>query len=639
MLRTISNRLSQSLTRNHRFQRFQQQRVNHRGCSTNKTEPPTANTAHASTTPPPPAASSTTQQATVASGAPPTAAATTTATTGNKFEFQKYIRPFFLLLGLGYVGYNLTLNTDNPESWVNRTLSGKGKTKFVLKVERLDDQIAQYKTAYVRTTLGMREALRRRARESRSRDLGLQLDLLTEQQQHDLGHMIQHYLNLLKVTNAYTDVAQSIQNDLIKEAVKIENTAAQINASQENNNNNEDSPKLVIPEVTVDPAVMNALEARLKLELSLVRSLHLLLSKEAKTKKLVESDPGLVTSVKNKILGLHEDDYGLILQSLKKTAFIPAKKQPRGTFKGDVMATAVNTFREEVTAFLTLANPGRDEVLIRLNSGGGTVTGYGLAAAQIARLRERGYKVTVVVDEVAASGGYLMAAVADKIYCSPFTVIGSIGVIVTVPNVTERLTREGITVEDVTAGKFKRTLTPYKKPTNEDRTKVKEDAEGILTLFKAYLKQYRPQLDVDKLATGETWHGPQALALGLVDGIKTYDDLLLDYVEERKEVYHLTVKPYMPRFPGLDDDQQASASSSSFVSLCAMWLQNVVMNAVQNAIFSTMQVPTTANTSSYYTTNAYEDRVRMQDEAYTYVTDDDTMSGRHPHPFLGTPRF
>merc|ERR1712127_423190 len=149
------------------------------------------------------------------------------------------------------------------------------------------------------------------------------------------------------------------------------------------------------------------------------------------------------------------------------------------------------------------AKPG-DEALVALQSGGGTVTGYGLAAGQLVRLKENGLKLTIAVEQVAASGGYMMACCADKITASPFAVIGSIGVISEVPNVFQRLDREGIEFLTVTAGKYKRTLTPTKKPTDEDFAKTKADIEQVLVLFKDWVKTQRPQLDIESVATGET---------------------------------------------------------------------------------------------------------------------------------------
>ncbi len=167
------------------------------------------------------------------------------------------------------------------------------------------------------------------------------------------------------------------------------------------------------------------------------------------------------------------------------------------------MASQVEKLREEITGVLANCDSARgDRVVLNLHSGGGSVTGYGLASSQLNRLKAAGIPLTICVDEVAASGGYMMAAVADKIVASPFAILGSVGVISTVPNFSSRLAREGIEVEDVTAGKYKRTLTPYKKATNEDRAKMKSDIEDVFVLFRDFLKRQRPTLDVDKIATG-----------------------------------------------------------------------------------------------------------------------------------------
>jgi len=211
-------------------------------------------------------------------------------------------------------------------------------------------------------------------------------------------------------------------------------------------------------------------------------------------------------------------------------------------FPGDVQASQLNELREEVTGVIRNAKPG-DEALVILQSGGGTVTGYGLAAGQLCRLRDNGVKLTIAIEQVAASGGYMMSCVADRIVASPFAVIGSIGVISEVPNVYERLKEEGIQFQTVTAGKFKRTLTPTKKITKEDLAKSEEDIAEIFQLFKGWVAQNRPQLDIDDVATGETWFGPAALEKGLCDEIKTVDDVLLDYIGEGCNVYSVKYDP------------------------------------------------------------------------------------------------
>merc|ERR1712086_1237389 len=219
----------------------------------------------------------------------------------------------------------------------------------------------------------------------------------------------------------------------------------------------------------------------------------------------------------------------------KKTVFVM-------NFPGDVQASQLNELREEVTGVIRNARPG-DEALVILQSGGGTVTGYGLAAGQLVRLREKGLKLTIAVEQIAASGGYMMSCVADRIVASPFAVIGSIGVISEVPNVYERLKEEGIKFQTVTAGEFKRTLTPTKKITKEDLAKSEEDIAEIFNLFKGWVAQNRPSLNIDEVATGETWFGPAALEKGLCDEIKTVDDVILDFIDEGCNLFEVKYDP------------------------------------------------------------------------------------------------
>ena len=212
-------------------------------------------------------------------------------------------------------------------------------------------------------------------------------------------------------------------------------------------------------------------------------------------------------------------------------------------FFGDVRASQAEQLREEVTGLLRSAKKERgDEVVLRLNTGGGTVTGYGLAAAQLMRIKDAGLKLTICVEQVAASGGYMMACVADEIVASPFAVLGSIGVISEQPNVYERLKTEGIEFQTVTAGKFKRTLTPTKKVNKEDLEKSKKDIEAVLVLFKGFVEKNRPSLDIDNVATGETWFGNDALQRNLVDKLKTSDDVLLDLLGAGAEIFSIQLK-------------------------------------------------------------------------------------------------
>jgi len=218
-------------------------------------------------------------------------------------------------------------------------------------------------------------------------------------------------------------------------------------------------------------------------------------------------------------------------------------------FAGDVIASQVDSFREEVTAILRNAKGGVDEVVVILQSGGGTVTGYGLAAGQLLRLKEHDLKLTICVEEVAASGGYMMCCVADRIVASPFAVLGSIGVITQIPNFYERLNKEGIEFQTITAGKYKRTVTPFNEVTEEGIEKTKSDIQAIFTQFKSFVQENRPQLVIDDVATGETWLGNDALEKGLCDEIKTVDDVLLDYVDSGHNVYGVQYNDNLPSNP------------------------------------------------------------------------------------------
>lgn len=213
-------------------------------------------------------------------------------------------------------------------------------------------------------------------------------------------------------------------------------------------------------------------------------------------------------------------------------------------FKGDLKASAVPSLREEVTAVLDVAAEG-DEVLLRLDNHGGVVHEHGLAASQLVRLRDRGIPLTVVVDRVAASGGYLMACIANRILAAPFAILGSIGVIAQLPNFNRLLDSHGVDFEQVTAGEYKRTVTMFGKNTDEDRERLKEQLEDVHGLFKDVVGEYRPDLDLDKVATGEIWYGKHALELGLADDIKTSDELLTELVDD-KQLFRLHYKVKQP---------------------------------------------------------------------------------------------
>lgn len=194
-------------------------------------------------------------------------------------------------------------------------------------------------------------------------------------------------------------------------------------------------------------------------------------------------------------------------------------------FDGDMKASAVQSMREEITAILSVAT-AKDEVVVRLESPGGVVHGYGLAASQLQRIKDKGVPLTVTVDKVAASGGYMMACVADKIVAAPFAILGSIGVVAQVPNIHRLLERNTIDVELHTAGKYKRTLTMLGENTDEGREKFKQDLEDTHELFKRFVSTNRPVLDIETIATGETWYGSEAIENKLADSVMTSDAYL-----------------------------------------------------------------------------------------------------------------
>ncbi len=220
-----------------------------------------------------------------------------------------------------------------------------------------------------------------------------------------------------------------------------------------------------------------------------------------------------------------------------------ARNEPRGKrlfvcdFEGDLRAEAVASLRREISAVLSVASP-EDEVLVVLESGGGTIHGYGLAASQLQRLRDRDIELTVAVDKIAASGGYMMACVANRILAAPFAIIGSIGVVAQVPNFNRLLRKHDIDFELVTAGKYKRTLTMFGENTEAGRDKFQADIDEAHALFKSFVAQHRPALDIERVGTGEYWFGTRALQLGLVDELATSDAYLIEAARTR-DVYRI----------------------------------------------------------------------------------------------------
>lgn len=210
-------------------------------------------------------------------------------------------------------------------------------------------------------------------------------------------------------------------------------------------------------------------------------------------------------------------------------------------FDGNIKATAVQSLKEEITAILSVANK-KDNVVLVLESPGGTVSGYGLAASELSRIKKKGIKLTIIVDKVAASGGYMMACMANKIIAAPFAIIGSIGVISQTPNFHQLLKDKGVEFEQITSGKYKRTVTMFGNNTEEDREKLKSELESIHEQFKVLIKTQRPGIDIEKVSTGEYWLGEKAKELKLVDELMTSEEYLMNMYESGSSLYRIEYK-------------------------------------------------------------------------------------------------
>ncbi|MGZ6125437.1 MAG: protease SohB [Myxococcales bacterium] len=265
---------------------------------------------------------------------------------------------------------------------------------------------------------------------------------------------------------------------------------------------------------------------------------------------------------------MRKKDLRKLRRSRKKAAARGTPARPNVfvlEFKGDLFATAVRNLREEVTAIAAVAGK-EDEVVIRLESAGGAVPHYGLAAAELLRLRDKSIKVTVCIDRIAASGGYMMACVADRIVAAPFAIIGSIGVVAQVPNFHRLLEKHDVDFQEMTAGEFKRTVSVFGEITEKGRKKFQEELEDTHLLFKEFVKAHRPRLDLDQVATGEHWLAQRGLDLGLVDQLRTSDQYLVDRAGEANlyQVSFERARSLRERLGGMAATAIARALSSVF---------------------------------------------------------------------------
>lgn len=240
---------------------------------------------------------------------------------------------------------------------------------------------------------------------------------------------------------------------------------------------------------------------------------------------------------KDELKAIHKAEKQKAKEEKKERKKNPPKEEERSKrifvldFDGDIKASEVEPFRQEISAVLMMAEE-KDEVVIRLESPGGMVHEYGLASSQIERIKRKQIPLTICVDRVAASGGYMMACLADKLLAAPFAIVGSIGVIAQLPNFHRLLKKNDIDYEVLTAGEYKRTLTMFGENTDKGREKFVEELEETHQLFKNFVHEYREQVDIDKVSTGEIWFGKQALEINLIDELVTSDQYLMDASEE-----------------------------------------------------------------------------------------------------------
>ncbi len=254
-------------------------------------------------------------------------------------------------------------------------------------------------------------------------------------------------------------------------------------------------------------------------------------------------------------------------------------------FKGDIQASAVDYLREEITIILSMARAGRDQIVLRLESPGGLVHGYGLAAAQLARLRDAGFHLTICIDKVAASGGYMMACIAQEIVSAPFAIVGSIGVVAQLPNFHKLLQSLKIDFDVYTAGKYKRTVTMFGENSTEGKEKFEEELEQTHQLFKHFVEKYRPKLDVAVIATGEHWYGEDAINLKLVDTLQTSDAYLLSLLP-RSDVYAIQSrrKLTLGEKLGLQAAQMAGQASLQWAPLVTQKIQTALSSLTRRTV-------------------------------------------------------
>ena len=202
-------------------------------------------------------------------------------------------------------------------------------------------------------------------------------------------------------------------------------------------------------------------------------------------------------------------------------------------FEGDIQASEAAKLKQEILVCLQVAKP-TDVFLILVESSGGSVSNYGDLYSVMEMIKKRGHTLWVAIDRVAASGGYLISLPADKIFATPFALIGSIGVLSEVPNFGGLLDKYGVKMEEYTAGERKMNISMFRENGEEQKEHHRKKLGKIHELFKAQLVKYRGGLiekkgvDIGELMEGDFWMGENAFELGLVDELKSSVEILLD---------------------------------------------------------------------------------------------------------------
>ena len=190
-----------------------------------------------------------------------------------------------------------------------------------------------------------------------------------------------------------------------------------------------------------------------------------------------------------------------------------------------------------VNYLIRKCNPQTDVLALNINSTGGVVEVYGLAAYNLKRLRDHGFVVHALVDQYAASGGYLMVAATSKIFASPWSALGSVGAISKVMNYSDLLERVGIKVVKAVSGDRKCFLDGDTAVTEESVDTFNEKVKSVGQLFLQTVKTFRPAVDEQKIMNADVFRGEEAKSMGLVDEFQTSDMYIQEALKSRTIVH------------------------------------------------------------------------------------------------------